>query len=382
MRFLTAGESHGPALCAIVEGCPAGLPLTAAQIDAQLARRQRGYGRGARMRIESDRVEILSGVRRGETLGSPIALLLRNADHKAWAETMAVGPREGAADRAVTLPRPGHADLAGALKYGRRDARDILERASARETAMRVAAGAVARTLLEAVGIEIASCVTGIGDILFTGPVAFDDCAGLDGEMPIPDAAARERAMAAVDAAKASGDTLGGSILVLARGVPPGLGSHVQWDRKLDGRLAQYFMSIPSVKAVAVGDGVAVSSGPGSSAHDAILFDPTRGFHHATNRAGGIEGGITNGEEVRVTAFAKPIATLMRPLPSADLLTKRPGTAQVERSDVCAVPAAAVIGEAAMALCLAEALGEKFGGDSVAELRANIGSYLETLRER
>lgn len=381
MRFLTAGESHGPALSAIVEGCPAGLPLAAAQIDAQLARRQRGYGRGARQRIETDRVEILSGVRRGETLGSPIGLLVRNADHRAWAETMAVEPQEGPADRTLTLPRPGHADLAGTLKYGRRDARDILERASARETTMRVAAGAIARTLLQALGVQIASCVTGLGDAVVTGPVTYEGCLGLDEEMPIPDAAVRARAVAAVDAAKEAGDTLGGKVLVIARGVPPGLGSHVQWDRKLDARLALHFMSIQSVKGVEVGDGIAVSAGPGSAAHDPILHDGERGFHHPTNLAGGIEGGITNGEEVRITAYLKPLSTLMRPLASADLLTKAPGRAQIERSDVCAVPAAAVIAEAAMALCLSEAFAEKFGSDSLAELRTNLEAYRRSVRE-
>ena len=380
MRFLTAGESHGPALNAIVEGCPAGLSLRAEQIDLQLARRQRGHGRGGRQRIEADRVEILSGVRRGETIGSPIALLIRNRDHRAWAETMAVGPKEGPPDRTLTLPRPGHADLAGALKYDRRDARDILERASARETAARVAAGAVARTLLEAAGIRIASCVLGLGPAQVNRPIGFEDCLGLDEEMPLPDARLREEAIAAVDAAKAAGDTLGGRVLVVARGVPAGLGSHVQWDRKLDARLALHFMSIQSVKGVEVGDGVAASATRGSAAHDAILYDGEKGFHHPTNRAGGIEGGISNGEEIRVTAYLKPLSTLMDPLPSADLVTKAPGKAQIERSDVCAIPAAAVIGEAAMALCLAGALVEKFGSDSVGELLENLRAYRERVR--
>jgi chorismate synthase len=293
---------------------------------------------------------------------------------------MAVGPKEGPPDRTLTLPRPGHADLAGALKYDRRDARDILERASARETAARVAAGAVARALLEAAGIHIASCVLGLGPAQVNRPIGFEDCLGLDEEMPLPDARLREEAIAAVDAAKAAGDTLGGRVLVVARGVPAGLGSHVQWDRKLDARLALHFMSIQSVKGVEVGDGVAASATRGSAAHDAILHDGEKGFHHPTNRAGGIEGGISNGEEIRVTAYLKPLSTLMDPLPSADLVTKAPGKAQIERSDVCAIPAAAVIGEAAMALCLAGALVEKFGSDSVGELLENLRAYRERVR--
>ncbi len=381
MRFLTAGESHGPALTAILEGCPAGLALSPSQIDAQLARRQKGYGRGARQRIESDHVEILSGVRRGETLGSPIALLIRNRDHKAWSDTMAAEPREGAADRALTLPRPGHADLPGALKYDRRDARDILERASARETAARVAAGAVARALLAECGVAITSCVLGIGPAFLERSVRWEECQDLDENMPIPDEETRRRALAAIQEASARGDTLGGKALVMARGVPPGLGSHVHWDRRLDARLAFHFMSIPSAKAVEVGDGVASSARPGSVSHDAIAYDGERGFRRATNRAGGLEGGITNGEDVRVTAYFKPLATLMKPLPSVDLATKVPGLAQIERSDVCAVPAAAVIGEAAMALALAEALTEKFGGDSMRELLRNAEAFRRQVRE-
>ena len=375
MRYLTAGESHGPALTVILEGCPAGLPISPDDVNIQLARRQMGFGRGARQRIEQDQVEILSGVRRGETLGSPITLLIRNRDHQAWSETMGVETREGSPDRGVTLPRPGHADLAGSLKYDRRDARDILERASARETAARVAAGAVARKLLQAAGIRIASCVLAIGPVKVERNVTWEDCQGLDGDMPIPDEEARQRAMKAIQGARDAGDTLGGVILVIASGIPQGLGSHVQWDRRLDARLAAQFMSIPSAKAVEIGDGVAVSAGPGSEAHDAILHTPGRGFHHPSNRAGGIEGGMTNGEEVRVSAYFKPISTLMRPLQSADLLTKASGKAQIERSDVCAIPAAAVIGEAVMALCLAEAFQEKFGGDSLRELLRNAEAY-------
>lgn len=380
MRFLTAGESHGTALTVILDGCPAGLRISASDIDLQLARRQRGFGRGARQRIETDRVEILSGVRRGETLGSPIALLIRNRDHRAWSETMAVEPREGSSDRAVTLPRPGHADLPGALKYDRHDARDILERASARETAARVAAGAVARRLLEEAGIGIVSCVAAIGPVAVEDPISYDECIGLDEDMPVPGSQTRDRAILEIKAAGERGDTLGGKILVIARGVPPGVGSHTQWDRKLDARLACHFMSIQSVKAVEVGDGVSASSGFGHDAHDAILHSPERGFHHPTNRAGGVEGGMSNGEDLRVSAYLKPLATLMSPLPSADLVTKAAGLGQIERSDVCAVPAAAVIGEAAMALCLCEALREKAGGDGLGEFLRNLRAYQEQVR--
>lgn len=380
MRFLTAGESHGPALTVILEGCPAGLDLSPADIDRHLARRQQGFGRGARQRIEEDRVQILSGVRHGQTLGSPISLMIPNRDHRAWSRTMAVESTGGPADRAVTLPRPGHADLAGALKYDRHDARDILERASARETAARVAAGAVAGRLLEEAGINIASCVVGIGPVEVAGPVAYDDCLQQDEDLPMPDPEARARAILEIKAAGKRGGTLGGKILVIATGVPPGLGSHVQWDRKLDGRLALHFMSIQSVKAVEVGDGVAASASPGRNAHDAIFYSHGTGFRHPTNRAGGVEGGMTNGEEIRVTAYLKPLATLMEPLPSVDLNTKATGKAQIERSDVCAVPAAAVIGEAAMALCLCEVLQEKFGGDSLGELLQNLRAYRDQVR--
>jgi chorismate synthase len=380
MRFLTAGESHGQALTVILEGCPAGLGLSPADIDRQLARRQQGFGRGARQRIEEDRVQILSGVRHGQTLGSPISLMIPNRDHRAWSQTMAVESIEGPSDRTLTLPRPGHADLAGALKYDRHDARDILERASARETAARVAAGAVARRLLEEAGIGIASSVVRIGPVEVAGAVTYRDCSGLDPDLPMPDPEAKARAMAEIEAAGKRGDTLGGKILVVAAGVPPGLGSHVQWDRKLDARLALHFMSIQSVKAVEVGDGVAVSASFGKEAHDAILYSAEAGFHHPTNRAGGVEGGMANGEEIRVTAYLKPLATLMDPLSSADLNTKASGKAQIERSDVCAVPAAAVIGEAAMALCLCEALQEKCGGDSLEELLRNLRAYREQVR--
>ena len=375
MRFLTAGESHGPALTVVLEGCPAGLPLLAEHVDAQLARRQRGFGRGARQRIESDRAEILSGVRRGETLGSPIALLIRNRDFANWETTMSPAPQEAPPDRVLRCPRPGHADLAGALKYDRRDARDILERASARETAARVAAGAVARQLLAAAGMRLASCVTAVGEVVCDPPAEFTALQGLDEDLPMAGRESAQRAREAIEAAAARGDTLGGRILVAATGVPAGLGSHVQWDRRLDARLGAHFLSIPSCKAVSIGDGVAASLLPGAEAHDAIGYEPGRGFVRPTNRAGGVEGGISNGEDVRVLAYFKPLSTLMRPLPSVDLQTKEPSAAHKERSDVCAIAAAAVIGEAAMALCLADALLEKFGGDSLPDLLDALSRY-------
>jgi len=381
MRFCTAGESHGPALTVIVEGCPAGLQLEPAHVDEHLFRRQKGFGRGARQYIESDRVAILSGVRFGETLGSPITLQITNKDHKNWKEVMNLAATENEPERAVHLPRPGHADLAGALKYDRRDARDILERASARETAAKVAAGAVALRLLRELDINIASCVTALGPVESPPPPSPEAFACLDPDMPMFDEEAALRAREAVKEAGRNGDTLGGRIVVRAFGVPAGLGSHVQWDRRIDGRLAQHFMAIPSVKAVAVGDGVAVSSLPGSRAQDAIYYNQERGFFRETNRAGGVEGGITNGEPLTISAYLKPLSTLMRPLPSVDLATKAPGNAQKERSDVCAVPAAAVIGESVMALCLAEFVREKFGSDSMKELVRNYMGYKKQLED-
>ena len=375
MRFLTAGESHGPALSVIVEGCPAGLSLTEGFINEQLARRQLGAGRGARQRIEQDRAQILSGVRRGETLGSPIAMLVTNRDHANWQETMATGETQGAADRLFTIPRPGHADLAGALKYDRRDCRDILERASARETAARVAAGSVSRRLLEEAGIHIASSVTGVGGIQSPPGETVSACRGLDPEMPMTDPDAARRVREAIRAAAAEGDSLGGSVCVLAEGVPPGLGSHVHWDRRLDAKLGAHFFSIPSVKAVELGAGVQVSGLRGAKTQDPVYYDNQRGFYRETNRAGGVEGGISNGEVIAVTAYLKPLSTLMKPLDSVDIRTKRAAKAQKERSDVCAVPAAAVIGEAVLALCLAEALLEKVGGDSLGEVLRNLEQY-------
>jgi chorismate synthase len=392
LRFLTAGESHGPALVAILEGMPAGVPLDRETIDHQLRRRQGGYGRGHRMALESDAVDLLSGVRHGLTLGTPIALLVRNKDWPNWQHTMAaeaVPPEDaGGARRApVTRPRPGHADLAGAFKYGHDDLRNVLERASARETAARVAAGACARQFLAQCGIEIVSHVTGIGGVPRrpSGAVPFDVVAARADGDPVrcaDDDLARE-CLAAIDEARAAGDTLGGSFEVLARGVPPGLGSYVQWDRRLDGRLAQAVLSIPAVKAVEIGDGVAAASQPGSLVHDVIRPATERTAQavlrglpaRPSNRAGGLEGGVTNGEEVRLTGFMKPIATLMSPLPSVDLRTGLEAPAAIERSDTCAVPAAAVIGEAVVALVLADAFTEKFGADSLREIVRNYAQW-------
>ena len=388
VRFLTAGESHGRALVVILEGIPAGLPLDVDAITRDLRRRQGGYGRGRRMAIESDRAEILSGVRGGETIGGPIAMTIENRDWANWQHTMAVDatPPEGAggARRApVTRPRPGHADLSGVAKYGRSDVRDILERASARETAARVAAGAIARQLLQAAGVRITSHVFAIGlaHLAEDRMVTFAEAAALEPDAPLRcvDAGVERQMIDEIDAAKAAGDTRGGAFEVIASGVPIGLGSYVQWDRKLDGRLAQALMSIPAIKAVGVGIGLDAARRPGSRVHDEIVPDPAdahpTGLARPTNNAGGLEGGVTNGEDLRVSAWMKPISTLMKPLRSVDLTTMTEAQAAIERSDVCAVPAAAVVGEAMVALVLADALVEKFGGDSIAELEAAVTTW-------
>jgi chorismate synthase len=397
LRFLTAGESHGPALVVIVEGLPAGLPLTADALAADLRRRQLGYGRGRRMAIEQDRAEILSGVRHGETLGSPVTLQIRNRDWANWQHTMSVDadpPAEaGGARRApVTRPRPGHADLAGGLKYGRGDLRDVLERASARETAARVAAGAAARLLLQRVGIAVASHVTEIGGVTApdSAPPSFDSIAALaaDDDVRCVDATAAAGMRVRIDRAREAGDTVGGAFEVVAHGVPPGLGSYVQWDRKLDGRLAQALMSIPAIKAVGIGRGPAVGGLPGSEVHDEIVIardggsGTVPGLSRPTNNAGGLEGGVTNGEDVRATVWMKPISTLMKPLRSVDLSTMTAAAAAIERSDVCAVPAAAVVGEAMMCLVLAGALLEKFGGDRLADVEAALADYRRAIAAR
>jgi chorismate synthase len=376
LRFLTAGESHGPALTVVVEGLPSGVPVERERIDADLRRRQGGYGRGGRMAIEKDAVEILSGVRHGRTLGSPVSLVVRNRDHESWQDVMSPEPQPDAARerRRLRYPRPGHADLAGALKYGTTDLRNVLERASARETTARVAAGALARALLGEAGAEIRSHVVRIGNAaLPEGPVAWEALAAVDASpVRCVDAGVAAVMMAEIDRAKRDGDSLGGVVEVVARGVPAGLGSFGQWDRRLDGRIAQALMSIHAVKAVGLGAGLAGGATRGSAFHDEIVWDAERGLERPTNRAGGLEGGVTNGEEVRAVAVVKPIPTLLVPLRSVDLRTREPQKASVERSDTCVVPAAGVVAEAMLALVLADALLDKTGGDSLEELLAHL----------
>jgi chorismate synthase len=391
LRFTTAGESHGAALVAILEGMVSGLPLVAVDIDTELARRQMGYGRGRRMKIESDHAEILSGVRAGETLGSPIAMLIQNRDWKNWQEIMDPAPREGDPDRkrVVTRPRPGHADLSGMLKYDRTDARDILERASARETTARVAAGAICKRFLREFDITIGSHIIHLGgvDAKRPGELPRDLNAAVD-ESPLRtlDTAAEKQMIERIDLAKAEGNTLGGIAEVICSGVPVGLGSHVSWDRKLDGRIAAALMSIPAVKAVEIGLGVESARRRGSEVHDEIDPDEsnvkTGRVKRRTNRAGGLEGGITTGEQLVLRASMKPISTLMRPLGTVEMKTREPAQAVAERSDVTAVPAMGVICEGMTAFVVAQAFLEKFGGDSLAETTRNYENYIAMLSDR
>lgn len=385
-RFTTAGESHGRALVAILEGMPAGLPIDVEQMNHELRRRQWGYGRGGRMKIEQDRAEILSGVRHGLTLGSPIALLIENKDWSNWTEVMSAEPTEIANEksRALKRPRPGHADLAGGLKYDARDLRNVLERASARETTARVACGALAKQLLNSFGIELRSHVIQLGAIPDKPlELPWIDIAAIPEDAPLrcADTKAQQQMVELIDAKREAGDTVGGIFEVVARGVVPGLGSHTAWDLKLDGQLAQAIMSIPAVKAVSIGAGSEASALPGSEVHDEIAYNSeTKEFIRETNRAGGLEGGVSNGEEIRIRGHLKPLSTLRRPLKSVDIDTKQEHAAAFERSDITAVPAAGVIGEAMMALTLAAAMREKFGGDSLGEMKRNFEGYREQLR--
>jgi chorismate synthase len=386
-RYLTAGESHGPRLTAIVEGLPSGVEITAEAINRDLARRQQGYGRGGRMKIETDTVEILSGVRWGESLGSPLTLSVINRDWQNWQEKMSAESIHRDDSQRVTRARPGHADLAGSIKYNHRDVRNILERSSARETAVRVAVGGVAKCLLSHFGIAVHGFVTQLGGIGTTRPrlplAELVDLAARS-ELFTYDTAVEGDMKAHIDAMKAAGDSVGGVVEVIASGVPVGLGSHVQWDRKLDARLAMALMSIQAIKGVEIGAGFAAAAAPGSRVHDEIGYTPAggehSGFHRFTNNAGGIEGGISNGEEIVVRAAMKPIPTLYKPLKTVDLETKEVVEAAVERSDVCAVPAASVVAEAVVAIELAAAFLEKFGGDSLAEVRRNFDGYLAQVK--
>ncbi len=388
LRFFTAGESHGQALITWISGFPAGVTIEQEFVDNELHRRQLGYGRGGRQKIEKDRAEFLAGVRHGKTIGAPVAIRLENRDWKNWEKALPVEDADGAEDaqRKLTSPRPGHADLAGALKFNFHDARYVLERASARETAARTAAGAMAKLLLREFGISVLSHVIAVGHVQMERAAVWDEieqvCANLDSPLRCVEPAIEERMKAEVDHALRAGNSVGGIFEVVARGVLPGLGSHAQWDEKLDGRLARAVMSIQAVKAVEIGTGVANATSHGSEVQDEIRYDAERRrFQRTSNRAGGLEGGITNGEDVIVRGYLKPISTLRRALGSADLKTKQHIKAAYERSDVCVVPAAGVVAEAMVAFVIAEAFLEKFGGDSIEETGRNFKSYQKQLDE-
>ena len=387
LRFETAGESHGEGLLAILTGLPAGIPVCLDYVNRQLWRRQQGYGRGGRMKIENDHARIVSGVRHSQTIGSPIAIWLENKDWKNWTGTLPVEARDAQADKEkpVQRPRPGHADLAGAIKYNFREARYVLERASARETTARVAAGALAKTFLQQFGIEILSHVIGVGPVRLERAANWEEIVAVSKREEVLlaciDDATEERMKEAVDHAYRTGDTVGGVFEVVAHGVPPGLGSHITWDTRLDGRLAQAIVSIQAVKGIEIGFAEEGAKAYGSAVQDTIHYDKTeRAFHRGSNRAGGLEGGITNGQDVVLRGFLKPISTLRRPLESVDFETREPALAAYERSDVAVVPAAGVIGEAMTALVIAGALLEKFGGDSLAETRRNYDGYLAQVK--
>lgn len=387
LRFETAGESHGECLVATITGLPAGIPISLDYVDRQLWRRQQGFGRGGRMKIETDRAHIVSGVRYSQTIGSPIAILIENKDWKNWSGILPVESKdaEPGGNKPVTRPRPGHADLPGAIKYNFQEARYILERASARETTARVALGAIAKAFLKEFGIEVLSHVVGVGPVHLERAAAWDELVALSEKDQVllgcVDPEVEGRMKEAVDHAYRTGDTVGGIFEVVAHGLPPGLGSHITWDSRLDGRLAQAIVSIQAVKGAEVGFAEEGATSYGSSVQDTIHYDkPGTAFHRGSNRAGGLEGGITNGQDVVVRGFLKPISTLRRPLESVDLETREPALAAYERSDVAVVPAAGVIGEAMVALVLAQAFVEKFGGDSLGETRRNYDGFISQVK--
>mgnify|MGYP001255325868 FL=1 len=395
LRYFTAGESHGPCLTMIIDGAPAGFSIDAGKINHDLWRRQQGYGRGGRMLIEKDEVQIRSGIRWGETLGSPVALGIENRDWKNWTKKMSAAPADRDEKIAVTKPRPGHADLTGVLKYGRSDIRDILERASARDTVSRTAVGSFAKQLLAPFGILVMGYIRSIGNVAANlDGLSYEETYARAEDSPVrtADPEAEEKMIALIEECKKAGNTLGGIFEVVVLGLPPGLGTHTQWDRKLDGRLAQALMSIQAIKGVEIGLGFEMARRRGSQVHDEIFFDPSKmvtegtprivptGFYRGSNNSGGTEGGMTNGAPLVVRVAMKPISTLMSPLQSVDLRTKQAADASVERSDVCAAPAAAVVGESVVAFELANAFLEKFGGDSLREITRNYESYLEQIK--
>jgi len=385
LRFLTAGESHGPELIAVIEGAPSGFEIDIARINYDLARRQKGYGRGGRMAIEKDEARIVSGIRFGHTMGSPVTFIVENRDFKNWEKRMSADPRDRGDAKVVTRPRPGHADLAGVLKYNLEDIRDVLERASARETTARVAIGAFARQLIAPFGVQVLGYVVSIGSVEARVPpnIPIDELTRLteDSQVRVADAQAESAIIAEIDQCKQAGDTLGGVVEVIAVGLPVGLGSHVQWDRKLDGRLAHALLSLQAVKGVEIGIGFEAARVRGSQLHDEIGYDrELRHFTRHSNNSGGTEGGMSTGEPLRVRVAFKPLSTLMRPLKSADIKSKAEAVGAIERSDVCAIPAAAVIAEAVVAFELASAFLEKFGGDSLAEVMRNYQGFLEQVR--
>jgi chorismate synthase len=395
LRYFTAGESHGPCLTMIIDGVPAGFSIDVAAINHDLWRRQQGYGRGGRMLIERDEVQLRSGIRWGETLGSPVALGIENRDWKNWTKKMSVAPEDRNEKIAVTKPRPGHADLTGVLKYDRADIRDILERASARDTVSRTAVGSFTKQLLSPFGIRVMGYIRSIGNVASaTDGLTFEEIYARAEESPVrtADKVAEEKMIALIEECKKEGNTLGGIFEVVALGLPPGLGTHTQWDRKLDGRLAQALMSIQAIKGVEIGLGFEMARRRGSQVHDEIFFDPAKmvtegtprivptGFYRGSNNSGGTEGGMTNGAPLVIRVAMKPISTLMSPLQSVDLRSKQAADASVERSDVCAAPAAAVVGESVVAFELANAFLEKFGGDSLREIQRNYERYLEQIK--